>query len=53
MPDRWEADVPGKPLRAGRQEVDYLIRRMKEELARNEGILPAEALKVYDEALRV
>ena len=46
-------DVSGKPLRPRRKEVDYLIRRMKEELARNKGVLRPEGLKEYEEALRV
>lgn len=45
-------EVPGKPLRPRRQEVDYLIRRMKEEVERNENVLPPEALEEYREALR-
>ena len=46
-------DVPGKPLRPRRQEVDYLIRRMKEELQRNNDVLPPDALEEYRQALRV
>ena len=44
-------DVPGKPLRPRRAEVDYLIRRMKEEIERNGDVLRPEGLKEYREAL--
>ena len=46
-------DVPEKPLRPRREEVEYLIRRMKEELKRNQGTLRPEDLKEYREALEV
>ncbi|HUT90958.1 MAG TPA: CehA/McbA family metallohydrolase [Thermoguttaceae bacterium] len=45
-------DVPGKPLRPRREEVDYLIRRMKEEIERNGDVLRPEGLQEYREALR-
>ncbi|OHB82450.1 MAG: hypothetical protein A2V98_19945 [Planctomycetes bacterium RBG_16_64_12] len=45
-------DVPGKPLRPRREEIDYLIRRMKEELERNQDVLTPEGLNEYREALR-
>ena len=45
--------VPGKPLRPRREEVSYLVRRMKEELERNKGVLRPEGLAEYREALRV
>ncbi len=46
-------DMPGKPLRPRRAEVDYLIKRMKEEVERSEGVLSAEGVNDYREALRV
>jgi len=46
-------DVPGKPLRPRREEVEFLVRRVEEEIARSEAVLPAEALAEYREALRV
>lgn len=45
-------DVPGRPLRPRREEVQYFIRRMKEELARNQGVLRPDELKEYAEALK-
>ena len=46
-------DIPGKPLRPRREEVDYLIRRMKEEIERNRDVLRPEGLEEYHHALQV
>ena len=46
-------DVPGQPLRPRREEADFLVRRMKEELARNRGVLSPESLQEYQRALAV
>lgn len=43
--------VEGKPLRPRRAEVDYLIRRMEEELARNRDVLTADELDEFRKAL--
>ena len=43
-------DVPGKPLRPRTPEVEFLLRRVQEELARNREILAPEALAEYNEA---
>ena len=45
-------DVEGKPLRPRTVETDYLIRRVEEQLKRNKGVLPAEAIEEYEQALR-
>jgi hypothetical protein len=44
-------DVPGKPLRPRRAEVDFLIKRIDGELARNKDVLTPESLSEYQEAL--
>ena len=44
-------DVEGKPLRPRRAEVDYLVRRMKEELDRCREVLRPEDLEEYRQAL--
>jgi hypothetical protein len=44
-------EVPGQPLRPRRDEAEFLVRRMKEELARNQGVLPPESLREYRRAL--
>jgi hypothetical protein len=46
-------DVPGQPLRPRRDEAQFLVRRMKEELLRNQGVLPPESLQEYQRALAV
>ncbi len=45
-------EVPGRPLRPRREEVDYLIGRVKGELERNRPVLRPDGLKEYEEALR-
>jgi len=44
-------DVPGKPLRPRSPELAFLIQRVKGQLARNESVLPTEALDEYRQAL--
>lgn len=46
-------DVPGKPVRPKRAAVQYLIRRMEEEIARNQGISKKSCIDEYREALDV
>lgn len=46
-------DVPGRPLRPRRVEVDYLIHRVQAELDRSERLLPPPAVEEYREALRI
>ena len=46
-------NVPGRPLRPRREEVAYFVRRMKEELKRNEPILRPGDLNEYRQALAV
>jgi hypothetical protein len=45
-------DVESRPLRARRAEVEFLIKRVEEEIARNTGILSDDAMAEYREALR-
>lgn len=47
----FHIDMPGKPLRPRKAEIDFLIQRVSEQLARNEGVLPAAALAEYRAAL--
>jgi hypothetical protein len=46
-------DVLGKPLRPRAEEIDFLIRRVEEQIARSKDVLPAAAVDEYREALRV
>ncbi|GDX41106.1 hypothetical protein LBMAG21_13980 [Armatimonadota bacterium] len=44
--------VPGLPLRPRKEEVAYLIQRVKDEIARSEGVLPPSVLTEYRLALQ-
>ncbi len=44
-------DVPGQPLYPRKNEIRYLVRRMQEEIARNENVLSKAAVDEYREAL--
>lgn len=48
----FHIDVAERPLRPRRAEVDFLIRRVEEQLERNTGVLSEPALEEYREALR-
>lgn len=45
-------EVADKPLRPGKAEIDYLIRRVEEQIERNRAHLPREALDEYGQALQ-
>jgi hypothetical protein len=49
----FHVEVPGKPLRPRKEDIEFLIKRMEGELVRNAEVLPAEALDEYREALRI
>jgi hypothetical protein len=49
----FQIEIPAKPLRPRRVQVEYLIKRIEDELARNSEVLPALALDEYREALHV
>lgn len=49
----WHLTVAGRPVRPRREEIDWLVSRVKEEIARSEGVLPAEGLAEYRKALGV
>ena len=44
-------EAPGKPIRPKQVEIDFLTRRMKEEIDRNQDVLSEEALSEFQEAL--
>ncbi len=46
-------DIPGKPLRPRKAEINFLIQRMEEQIQRNKGILPEGALGEYRTALQI
>lgn len=49
----FHIEIPGKPLRPRKVEIEFLIGRMEGELARNADVLPAATLEEYREALRI
>jgi hypothetical protein len=48
----FHVEVPGEPLRPRAAEIDFLIRRVEEQIARSKDVLPPAALDEYREALR-
>jgi hypothetical protein len=44
-------EVEGRPLRPRRAEVEFLIKRVEEEIARNTGVLSEDAMAEYHQAL--
>ena len=46
-------DIAGKPLRPRPAEIDFLIRRVEEQIERSKDVLPPAALDEYREALRI
>ena len=49
----FHIEVPDRPLRPRKVEVDYLIKRVEKQIARSAAVLPAPALEEYREALRI
>jgi hypothetical protein len=49
----FNMDVEGKPLRPRKEETDFLIKRMQDQIKRNEGVLPEDALGEYRQALEI
>lgn len=46
-------EVAGRPLRPRKLEAEYFVRRMQEEIARNQGVLSNDAVKEFRQALKV
>jgi hypothetical protein len=49
----FHVDVAAKPVRPRRVEIDFLIKRVTDELARSEKLLPPAAVEEYREALGI
>ncbi len=47
----WWVEIEGKPLRPRREQADWFVQRTEEEITRNTGVLPAEAMAEFHEAL--
>jgi hypothetical protein len=46
-------EVADKPVRPRKAEIEYLIKRVEDQINRSEKVLPQEALDEYREALRI
>ncbi len=49
----FHVEVEGKPLKPRKEEISFLIDRMRKQIERNEGVLPEEALDEYRKALSI
>jgi hypothetical protein len=45
-------EIAGKPLRPRKAEVEWLVKRVEDQIARSKGVLPKAALEEYREALK-
>ena len=45
--------IAGKPLKPRREEIEYLMKRVADEIERHQGTLPPEAIDEFKEALQV
>ena len=49
----WHFEIGNQPVRPRREEIDYLIQRVRREINRNQGVLTDAALEEFREALRI
>jgi peptidoglycan/xylan/chitin deacetylase (PgdA/CDA1 family) len=49
----WHFDIPGKPLHPRRAEAEWLVSRVKAEIARSQGIAPETLINDYRRALEI
>jgi len=47
----WFVEVDGRPLRPRREEAEFLVKQVEEEINRSSGVLSSEALDEYRRAL--
>jgi hypothetical protein len=47
----WHVEVKGRPLRPRKAEVEYLVKRVEDQLKRGAGVLPEAALAEYRQGL--
>lgn len=48
----WHVEISGKPLRPRKEQIDYLIQRVKDQIERSREVLPESAIAEYQEALQ-
>ena len=49
----WHLKVSGRPVRPRKTEVEFLIRRVRDEIARNENVLSEAAMEEFRKALGI
>jgi hypothetical protein len=49
----FHIDVPNKPLRPQKDQIQFLIQRMETQLSRSQAVLSPDALNEYRQALRI
>ena len=49
----WHFEISGKPLRPRRVETEWLVKVVREEIARSGGIAPESLIEDYRRALRI
>ena len=49
----WFFDAPGVPILPRREEIELLLRAVRQEIERSSGVLPVEALAEYQKALAI
>lgn len=49
----WHITIDDEPVRPRREEIDYLVRRIQQEIDRNQGVLSDAALSEFHQALRI
>ena len=49
----WFVEADGLPLRPRREEAEFLVKRVEEEIARSRDVLSSEALDEYRRALSI
>ncbi len=49
----WHIEVAHEKIRPRKEEVDFLIRRIQDEISRNKNVLPEAAMMEYQKALNI
>ncbi len=49
----WHIEIGDQPVRPRKPEVDFLIRRLRDEIERNKDVLPEAAMAEFESALRI
>ena len=49
----FHVDIPGRPLRPLKVEVEYLIKRVTDQIERSKAVLPQAAISEYEKALAI